>query len=152
MAAIIGTGKQRSAKASRVLVGAQALTFASWEANMTADNLDTINFESYNTTYSQSFTEGILGPIDGAFSFGGDWDAGTIPMGSPPGIYPRDDLANLSFLTNRADNTSWYYPFSRLRSTKCGGEVKGLITFTASGMNQGLFLPPAGAISWTTST
>lgn len=146
MAQIIGTGKQRSAKTSRVLVGAQALTFASWKAAMTGEDLSTVNFESYNTVAAETFDEGIYGPLKCDINFGGDWDAGTDPYGTPPGLYIRDDLANLYFYTSRIDVVFWTFTYARLRSTENSGDVGAKVIFNCAGMNQGRFIYPTGSV------
>ena len=146
---LIGTGYQIAGKTSQVLVGGSALTYASWEAAMKGDDLPTVNFQSYNITAAQTFGEGIIGPIDCDIKFGGDWDAGTNPLDEPPGLYPRDDLSSVSFVTNRvvAPSVAWDFDFVRLRSSTSGADVKGKVTFNTSGMNQGPFAPPVGSIA-----
>lgn len=146
---LIGTGKQRAAKTSRVAVGVQNLTFASWEVNLTGDDYDTVNFESFNLAGfggGQSFGEGILGPVEGDIKFGGDWDAGVAAFANPPGLYPRDDLAAVAFYTSRLDAVSWAFPYIRVRSSVNGGEVRGKVTFNCSGKSQGIFTPPSTSV------
>jgi hypothetical protein len=143
---LIGTGKQRAGKTSQIVVGTTPLTFASWEVTLTTDDLDTDNFESYNATAGQSYGEGIMGFLSCDLKFGGDWDAGTDPLGSPPGLYPRDDLANLNFYTSRIDGIYWSFPYARLRSATNGAQVKGKVTFSCSGKNQGPFTFPTGSV------
>jgi hypothetical protein len=144
---LIGTGKQRAAKTSRVLIGAQALTFASWEVTLNGEDYDTTNFESYNAIAGQTYGEGILGPVECDLKFGGDWDAGPNPLGSPPGLYPRDDLQNVYFYTSRIDMVFWTFPYVRIRSSVNGGEVRGKVTFNTSGKSQGPFTFPTASIS-----
>ena len=143
---ILGTGKQRAAKTCRVLVGATALTFASWEATVNGEDYPTVNFESYNVVAGQAYDEGILGALSSELRFGGDWDAGTNPLGTPPGLYPRDDLASLEFYTSRLDAVFWSFPYARLRSATNGGAIGGKVTFTAAGKNQGSFTYPTGSV------
>ena len=143
---LLGTGKQRAAKTSQVTVQSAVLSFASWEANMTGEDLGTVNFNSYNVAAGQTFDEGILGTLSCDLRFGGDWDAGVNPLGSPPGLYVRDDLPSLAFLTSRLDAISWAFTYARLRSSTNGGAVGGKVTFNSSGKNQGSFTFPTGSV------
>jgi hypothetical protein len=133
MAEIIGTGYQRSGKNSRVEVNSSVLTQSKWEANLKGDDLDTANFQS------EGLNEGIVGFIGAEWSCGGNWDANQNSFEDPPGFYPRDNLQNLLFYTNVADAVYWAFPYARVRSATNGAEAKGLVTFQASGMNQGNF-------------
>ena len=140
---ILGTGTQRASKTSRVQIGAQSLTFASYEATATGVDLPTTNFESYNVPNAQTFAEGIMGVLGSDFKFGGAWDAGTKPTANPPGLFPRDDLANVVLTTSRLDGTAWSYPFSRIRSITNSGTVDALVLFNvADAKNQGIFSYP----------
>ena len=143
---LIGTGKQRAGKTARVLVNTLALAFASWKITFRGDDLDTGNFESFNVVSLASFNEGILGFIGCDWNCGGDWDAGVNPLGSPPGLYPRDDLTLLQMYESRIDVTLWAFPYARVRSSENGAEAKGKVTFNSSGMNQGPFTYPAGSV------
>lgn len=140
MAEILSTGKQRAGKGSRVSVGSENLAFAKWSTNYKGDDLDTVNFES------EGYDEGILSVIGVEISFGGSWDAGNNPYDDPPGLFPRDDLTGLAFFENVTDNVGWEFPYARLRSANNGVEVKGLVSFDASGMSQGAFTPPTGSV------
>lgn len=148
MAQVLGTGKQRATKTSRVLVGTQALTFASWSATVRGEDIDTINFESYNIVQGHTYDEGILGMLGCDIAFGGDWDAGTNPLGSPPGLYPRDDLANLYFYTSRLDVIFWTFAYARLRGAvnSAADPSRGKVVFNCTGKNQGVFLWPTGSV------
>ena len=140
---LLGTGKQRAAKTSRVGVGATFLCFSSYSATLEGEDFVTVNFESYNVAAGQTYDEGILGKIMSKVSFGGDWDAGTNPYGTPPGLYPRDDLANVTLFASRLDGTDWAYPYLRVRTTTNSGDVGGKVTFSVgSAMNQGPFTFP----------
>lgn len=143
---LLVTGKQRAGKTSRVMTQGAALTYASWKADLKGADLETVNFESYNAVALQTYGEGILGVLDADTSFGGDWDAGTNPLDNPPGLYPRDDLPTTLFYTSRIDVVFWSFPYMRLRSTSCGSEVKGKVTFSTSGHNQGPFTFPTGSV------
>lgn len=140
MAEILGTGKQRAGKNSRVSVNGDVLAFAKWNVDSKGDNLDTTNFTS------EGYDEGILGIESADISFGGNWDAGENPYDDPPGLYPRDDLPDVLFYENVTDNVLWNFDFIRIRSARNGAEVRGLVTFECSGMNQGSFTDPTGSV------
>jgi hypothetical protein len=140
MAQIIGTGKQRAGKNSRINVGATRIVGQRWNVTWKGDDLDTVNFES------GGLEEGILGIEGLEWSMAGDWDAGTNPFDDPPGLYPRDDLAGLEFYENVTDNVGWDLTYARVRSATNGAEVRGKVSFEASGMSQGSFTPPAGSV------
>ena len=146
MAEILGTGYQRAGKASQVSVGAADLTFASWQADVSGEDLETTNFESYVLADDTTYKEGILGPIECSLDFGGDWDAGANPLDDPPGLYPRDDLADVAFTVNRGDATFWEFPYVRLRGASSGSKVGEKVTFTCSGKSQGPFAYPLGSV------
>jgi hypothetical protein len=145
MAQLLGTGKQRASKTSRVLVGATALTFSSWEAAMNYEDFPTTNFESFNVIKGESFDEGIGGTLGCDLRFGGDWDAGTNPLG-PPGLFPRDDLASLSFFTSRLDAILWSFAFARLRSATNSAQIGQKVAFNCGGKSQGNFNFPTGSV------
>jgi hypothetical protein len=140
------TGSQRAAKTSRVIVGADNLTFASWSANVTGEDFPTVNFESYDAATDQTYDEGILGPLTCEIKFGGDWDAGDNPYDDPPGLFPRDDLAGVQFQESRLDGVGWDFPYIRVRSAENGAEIKGKVLFSVGGKNQGPFTFPSGSI------
>lgn len=152
---ILSTGKQRAGRVSRISVGGTSLCFASWENVMSAEDYPTVNFESYNSGDAETYDEGLHGPIVCNSRFGGDWDAGTVPLGptgfpstsaTPPSLYPRDDLANLIMIPNRVDGTTtpfvWTFPYFRVRSATNSTDVRGKVLFNAAGMNQGRFTFP----------
>ncbi len=140
MAEVLGTGKQRAGKNSRVSVGADDLTMAKWSVDSKADMGDTTNFES------GGFDEGITEILSADISFGGNWDAGDNPFDDPPGLYPRDNLPDVSFYENTTDDVGWDFEFVRIRSARNGAEVRGLVTFEVSGSNQGEFASPTGSV------
>ncbi len=132
--------KQRSGKNSRIDVSGNTLAFAKWDVSFGVKDLDTTNFES------NGYGEGISGIEQADISFGGDWDAGENPFDTPPGIYPRDDLAALKFYENVIDNIYWSFAYARLRSCKNGASVDGKVTFETSGMSQGVVAVPTGSV------
>jgi len=144
---LIGTGYQRAAKTARIGVGGAFLTFSSWNLPLTGEDLVTTNFESYNVPAGQTYREGILGDIgvDGG-NFGGDWDAHFNPLGTPPGLYPRDDLANVVMYTSRLDVILWTFPYWRVRSSTNGAAMGGKVTFQVGGNSQGPFTWPTGSV------
>lgn len=143
MPAIIGTGTQRAAKTSRIQIASQHLAFGSFDVKVQGADLSTVNFESYNAITGETYAEGILGVLSSDFSFGGAWDAGMKPTGTPPGLYPRDDLANVTLTTARVDGTAWTYPYSRIRGTSQGSTVENLVLFDVNdAKNQGRFTFP----------
>ena len=142
---LLGTGTQRSGKASRITIGADILTFTNWKVDQQVNDLETTNFTSYDETTDASYGEGITGIDVCNITFGGAWDASANPYDDPPGLYPRDDLADVAFYTNIVDNVSWVFDYIRLRSTSNGAEVSGLVTFTCSGMSQGIYTQPTGS-------
>ena len=140
---IAGTGTQRAAKTSRVQVGAQNLTYASWEANCTVTELTTVNFESYNVADDETYDEGIRGVLSCAFRFGGSWDAATRPFQAAPGLFPRDNLASVSLITSRTDGIAWSFTYARIRGVTNSGAVDGLVLFNVTdAKNQGRFTLP----------
>lgn len=139
---LLGTGKQRAGKQARVQVGNQFLCFGSWENTMRAADLPTINFESYNVAAGETYDEGLHAHVGVDTRFGGLWDAGTDPLGTPPGLYVRDDLASVAHIVNRIDTTQWTFPYLRLRSAVNSAEVSGLVQFNCSGISQGPFVFP----------
>lgn len=154
---LLATGTQRAAKTSRVAVSQQSLAFSSWLANASVVDLPTHNFTSFDLsayssdglTAGQTYDEGISGILSSSFDFGGDWDAAANPLdvNSPPGLYPRDDMTDTYLYINVADDSFWYYPYSRIRTAQNGGQVGGLVTFTTSGnKNQGPFTMPVGSV------
>jgi len=152
MAFILSTGNQRAAKTSRVTVGGpqgtgSVLTFASYNVDVKGEDLNTTNFQSYNAGLGESFDEGIMGILGASLKFGGAWDAGFNPFDSPPGLYPRDNLANLYFYPSQLDGIPWWFPYARLRDASNSGEVRGLVMFSCGGQNQGKFIYPSGSVT-----
>ena len=137
---------QRAAKTSSIEVDGLSLAFASWKANVTAQDLPTNNFLSYDSANGMAYDEGILGFIGCTGDFGGDWDASHNPIDftglvTPPGLYPRDDLPNVFFYVSAVDANAQFFefPYMRIRQSTTGADVKGLVTFTCSYMSQGAF-------------
>lgn len=127
-------GKQRAAKNSRVSVAATNLNFASWKTTTKGDDLDTTNFES------AGHEQGTIGVDVIEWTMGGDWDAGRNSFDSPPGLYPRDDLGAVKFYENVTDNIFFNIATNRVISAENGAEVRGKVTFSATGKSQGCVL------------
>lgn len=140
MAAILGTGIQRSGKTSALLADSVTMAMSKWNVTEEGDDLDTVNFES------EGLGEGILGIQRLRYTAGGAWDAGVNSIDSPPGIYVRDDLPNLNLVLNTTDSTFYYMPYARVRSATVGTDVKGLVTFDWAGMSQGIYGVPSGSV------
>jgi len=141
---------QRAAKSSAIEVDGSKLAFANWQASISAIDLDTTNFQSYDATNGMSYEEGILGVIGCAGNFGGDWDAHDNPIDftglvTPPGLYPRDDLPDVFFYTSVVDNVFFEFPYMRIRESQTGAQIKALVTFSCSYKNQGIFDFPTGS-------
>ena len=125
-------GKQRAGKNSRTTVVATNLKTNSWKVTWRADDLDTTNFESAGAE------QGTIGPIGTDWTLSGDWDAGVNWYDSPPGLYPRDDLGAITIYENLADNIGHSLPTNRVISAENGAEVRGKVTFSATGKAQGV--------------
>lgn len=147
---LLGTGHQRAAKTSKITVSGDpnGLAYASWSVDVSVQDVDTTNFESYiagASPVAASYVEGISGPMSASWKCGGLWDVGTNPYGQPPGFYPRDDLQSLTFLDSQTDpGIDWAFTYARVRGSTNGGAVTQGVTFDASGLNQGTFAFPSG--------
>ena len=150
MAQILATGWQRASKSSRVSVGGTALAFASWQAQVKGTDLSTNNFLSYDAANGEAYDEGILGFLHCSGSYGGDWDASVNPIdftaNTPPGLYPRDNLANVELYTSIVDNVFWDFPYQRIRGCTVGvSSADDKVTFLVDNyMSQGIFDFPTG--------
>lgn len=141
------TGKQRSAKTSRISINGTLLTFASYDITMSGDDLVTVNFQSYSSSAGQTYDEGILGKIGCKVAFGGDWDAGTNPLGTPPGLFPRDDLTNSLFYPSFIDAVDWSFTYLRVRGVKNSSAIADKVLFSVDdAMSQGPFVYPTGSV------
>lgn len=149
---ILGTGNQRASKASRIQANGVLLTYASWDVSIEGEDAPTTNFQSYVNADAESYSEGLHGPLEAKLRFGGDWDAAANPVdkNAAPGLYPRDDLANLLFVTSRIDLIQWSFRYARIRQSHNSANVRGggsgqNVAFDVSGMNQGSWTWPAGS-------
>lgn len=124
-------GAFRAGKNSRVVVEATNLTAANWRVTRRGDDLDTTNFESAGQE------QGLIGVEVSDWSLGGDWDSAQNRFTDPPGLFPRDDLGEIQFYTNLADADFHNITDNRVLSAENGAEVRGKVTFSASGKSQG---------------
>jgi hypothetical protein len=160
MATILATGYQRAGKGSSVIVGTTPLVFASYSSVAKGDDLGTENFDDFDGV--NSYSEGMLGFLHCDWTCGGDWDMHRNPIdlsagpNTIPAMYPRDDLPGLRFVLSNGSNNlenlnesscNWSFAYARVRSSTNGSDVKGKVTFTGSGMNQGKFLFPSGSFT-----
>lgn len=136
-------GKQRAGKNSRVQIVATNLRMANWRCTTRGDDLDTTNFESAGAD------QGTIGVEVSEWTCGGDWDAGINHYDSPPGLYPRDDLGAMKFYENVSDNVAHNISMNRVISAENGAEVRGKVTFSATGKSQGVLISasrPTGSV------
>jgi hypothetical protein len=128
---VAAIGKQRAGKNTRFQVAATNLRAATWRIAWRGDDLDTTNFESGGEE------QGTIGTTVREWTVGGDWDAAVNAYDNPPGLYPRDDLGAIKAWEHYAEGPFHYIPANRVLSAENGAEVKGKVTFTASGKSQG---------------
>lgn len=133
----------RSGKNSRVSANGSNLYLANYTVGERVDDLDLTNFESYDTPSAASYDEGTVGVQGLDWSFRGDWDFTTNPMSGAPGIYPRDNLSTLRIYLNVTSNKFWNMPLARVLSANNSSEVRGKVSFDASGKSQHVFTRPA---------
>lgn len=131
-------GKQRAGKNSRIQVAGTNLRYATWKATWQGDDLDTVNMESLGAD------QGLVGVIGCTWSLNGDWDANINAYDSPPGLYPRDDMGQIRFFENVADNVGHNLATNRVLSAENGAEVKGKVTFGANGKSQSVLAQSGG--------
>lgn len=133
-------GKFRAAKNARVKVGNTNLNMATWDTTLHGDDIDLVHFECGGAD------QGTVGIIGLDYNLGGNWDAGRNAYDSPPGLYPRDDLASLAFYENVADNVFFSVPIARVLSARNGAQVRQAVTFQASGKSNGTVVYPTGSV------
>lgn len=139
----LASGSQRAGKTSRILIGSfgggSVLTYSSWDLNYVTEQLPTTNFESWNVGFGDSLGERIHGPVEADVRFGGDWDAAFNPFGTPPGLFVRDDLAQVNLVINRFDATFWNLPWMSVLQAHNSTDVKGKVLFDVTGKTNGVF-------------
>lgn len=124
-------GKIRSGKGGRITVGATNVTLAEWSLTRKGEDIDTVSFESLGED------QGTIGVTSTDYSVKGDWDAAQNRWESPPGFYPRDDLASVKLYENVTDNIFHSITQSRVLSAENGAQVRGKVTFSASCKSNG---------------
>lgn len=120
----------------------------SWERK--GDDLDFVHFECGGED------QGGVGIFSTDYSFKGDWDAQINPVdptvGQPPGVFPRDDLANVSLVPNQGDTVVvatlfLNIPLARVLSARVGAQVRQKVTYEASGKSNGGVVLPTGSVA-----
>lgn len=147
-AAAFSSGKQRSAKASRLTVLGANLNVKTINVSQHSDELDTTNIEA------AGYDTGTVGVTGLDWDFDGDWDAGKNFYDAVPGIYPRDDLgvtrtgagSSTIIYGNVADNVPTTVPTSRVVSSKNTMPVRGLVGFSATCKSNGQFTMSTGSV------
>ncbi len=139
------SGQQRSGKLSTMSVsdgGGGSIPLNVKEANVTeqADDLDTTNFEAIG------YETGLPGIQVAVFDVRADWDAGRNFYSSPPGIYPRSDLEDVSFTESTLDNDAWEISLARILSSKNSMPVRGLVGFDFNGKSNGEYTNASGSM------
>lgn len=124
-------GHFRAAKGSRITIVGTPMRKSVWDLTLRGDDLDDTTFES------SGIEQGTIGIVAIDWSMGTNWDASANNLDSPPGLYPRDDLGDVKFYMNLSDNVFWDLPQNRVLSSKCGAEVKGLVSFSTDGKLNG---------------
>lgn len=134
-------GRPRAGKSGRILVGLVNLNLSEWTAEDKMDDLDTTTFEN------DGYETGTVGIEVLEYGFKGNWDASRNHFDSPPGLYPRDDLAVVKLYEAILDNVFWSVPLSRVLSARNGCVVRQLVTFEASLKSNGVFVRPTGSVA-----
>ena len=134
-------GTIRASKGGRVQVNTppQILSQSEWRATWRGDDVDTSNFES------AGFEQGTIGFQVIEFSSNGFWNDGLNPFGSPPAIYPSDNLPNVNLYIHVADPQAITIPLARILSSEVNtGNLKtGAVQFNFHGKSNGSFaIPP----------
>jgi len=132
-------GKQRAGKGARLQIGGTNLNAKTANVTERGDDLDTTNFEA------QGFETGTIGVQVCEQEIESDWDAGRNYYDNPPGIYPRDDLANVVIYENVNDGRFWSFPTSRVLSSRNIISVRPLVGFNWSGKSNGTYTRPTGS-------
>ena len=129
-------------KRGRVTIGTVQQTVRHiFAKEFTVDNsgedLDTTNFES------GGFDEGVLGIELLAFAFKGDWRPERNYLMNPPGLFPRDDLANVKLFPSTDDLANfWDIPCARVLKAHQTCPVKGVVSFDVDLKSNGKFVRP----------
>ncbi len=136
------SGKQRAGKGCRLSVAGVILRATNIDWQGRGDDLDTTNYECNG---QEQGTIGIFGDDMNVEAY---WDASANPIDSnvAPGIYPRDNLANVYAYINVVDNTFWLAALARVLTCSTSHPVRGLVGFKASMKSNAGRTIPAGSV------
>lgn len=132
----MGATRFRAGKDSAATVGGTLMAVEQWSSKYSGDKLPTNNFES------NGLREGLIGFVGLAWSLKGSWDATENPLADPPGLFPRDDGANMTLTTNVTDGSHFSMPLWICSDSDVASTATGLVTFDANGESQGNFTVP----------
>jgi hypothetical protein len=132
-------GKQRAGKGSRAQFNGTNLQNTDWNLNIEGDDLDTSHFESAGNE------QGTIGFTVAKWDTKGNWNAGGN-LYDTPGIFPRDDMANVKFYENVTDNVGHTLPVARVLAAQNGAQAKQFVTFGASGKSNGSYTIATGSV------
>lgn len=123
----------------QVGVGAAVRQLRSVEYTITdrGDDADTTDFED------QGADSGLIGIIGCDITFTGHYNFAEQPGLAPPGIFPRDDLANVRLYLSRTEDK--FYDFPLVRVLECSTRVgvrAGAVTFDGRMKSQGPYTRP----------
>lgn len=136
----MASGSFRAGKTGRTTIAAQNMVNHDWSVSYTGQKQDTTNFESNGKG------EGVTGVLDANWSLAAAWNAAANPLDDPPGLYPRDDGSNMLLYTKVSDAKKWSFPSWICEQSSVKASARGLVTFEASGSNQGDFTAPSGSV------
>jgi hypothetical protein len=128
--------RRRAGKNGRMQVNGVILLARLWEVTETAGEIDDTNFDN------ASFESGTVGTLGLRIRFELLWNAAAVPLQEPAGLYPRADLADVKLYENVADAQFWWLPLARVLDCVNGVPVRGIITYTGSLKNQGVYIRP----------
>ena len=112
-----------------VIVAGVALRESKWGVTHRGDDHDTTNFEGNGKE------SGLVGVQGLDWNFGANWDFAANPYTNPPGVYPRDDGSDMKLYAVR--NSKFYsMPTWRCIQAQTGAEIRGMVTYQASGKAQ----------------
>lgn len=127
-----------SGKTGSVVVNGATLAATRWSTTLSADELDTSNFEGNG---KKSYLIGLQGL---AWTIGTLWDAAQDWFDDPPGLFMRDDGTNMKLYTKLSTNKFWSMPTWMCSNSAMEETVSGLVSITASGKAQQDFVQITG--------
>lgn len=113
-------------KKGRIEVAGSRLALQEFDATEQGDDIDATSFES------NGFDAGLVGIKGCAINMKGLWDSAKNPRTDPPGITPRDDLANVVCTLSTVAQKKWTLPLARVLSSKNTVPVRQAVTFEAA--------------------